>query len=376
MKFGRIKKKLLPELENIKPLLKRIADFYLYGSLGYGLTSPEKISGVDRIPDIRRAEIRGIKDALSKVIAISDDRKVKDLNAAKDIIIQSIKELPSDNEYYSFGKERVISIVEHFIGCSKKTSRDLSWNLIFLKNNELLVPGNSEKLSELIYDEKKIYWKIYSFLSQIKKFFLKDTSPKADYFYSTIHLSHVIENFELTKKEVQSFIFTRLSLILETFYPSLRFEGTRIKTSISPPLFFFVLTSNDIICLFLHLDKYDQTMLFLLPISHYSEHFGVVHSTLISRYICFLEGGMKEEYFKPLVFWVKRRYLQNCIPPDAKPYFSGGGITLFFSGETGFFFQSVREGEPYYRVTMLPQEYLSKLFNPKDETEEVKNSKK
>ncbi|MCK4575569.1 hypothetical protein KAU34_04100 [candidate division WOR-3 bacterium] len=371
MKLCTVKKKLLQKLRNTQPLLKRIADFYVYGSLGYGLVLPKSFPGNIQIPDIRRAELAGIKDALAKVESIDNEIRVKNFAEAKNILISAINKLNSDNKFYNFGKERIITAIDQLSVKFENVNQDLSWRIVYLEDNELIVPGHSEGIDQLLQDEKRIFWKIYSFLSQMKKYFIKDIKLSTDHSYLPIRHSLLMKNFELNENEVQPFIITRLSNILETFYPSLHFEVSRIKLSIYPPLFFLVFSSNDIICLLYLRDQRERTGLFLLPISEYAKNSMVIHLNLIRRYINFLEGSIEEEFYEPFCFWIEKKYLQSFIPPNSVQYFSEKGVLLFYSRETGFFFQIISEGEPYYRVTILPQEYLSKLFSSGDNENKV-----
>lgn len=362
MKVKKIKKNLLFALQNVHPLLKETADFYLFGSLGYDLAHAGKFLGDSKVADIRRAEIQGLKDAYRRVENICEGG-FKNVDGAKKRIISLISKLKGDDRFYNFSIERMIEIVKYFDNRSLEHVPDTSWNVTYIEDQEVFIPGKSHGIDSLMNQEKKIYWKTYSFLSQLKKYFTKGVMPSSSYCYFPLKLSKVMNNFEIQEKNVQTFIFTRLSQVLGTFYPSLHFEGTRIKMSIYPPLFFFVLTSIDVICIFLLLDREDQDMLFLLPISKYSKDYKVIHMSLLQRFCCFLENEMKEEYQKPLNFWIEKDYLHCCIPPDAQPYFRKDGIVLLFSRKTGFFFHCVEEGDPYYRVTILPQEYLELLFS-------------
>jgi len=363
MRFVVVKKKVLTRLENIKPLLKEVADFYNLGAMGYGLAPPGKVLGQAGIPDIRRAELQGIKNAIAVISSIPDDVKVKNEKVAVDLILRVLSEMPSKNVFSNFSKERVTNIIKHSMEKTAKNKNEPPWRVTFLDNDEVLIPGGSKGLSELLNAQRKIYWKTYSFLSEVKKYLLKDITPTTEHFYMRIDHEPIMENFEISKDEVGSFIFSKLSPVIETFFPSLRFEGSRIKASIVPPLFFLVFTSNDMICLLLLLPEHKQTLLFLLPISEYGRQFSYVHFHLLRRYIDFLEGVEKDDLSLPFIFWVEEKYLQSCIPPDAKLLFKqNGDVLLFFSRETHLFFQILKEGKPYYRITMFPQEYILRCF--------------
>ncbi len=363
MRFAQVKKKVFKQLEAMEPMLKNVAEFYSYGSMGYDLAVPGKVLGQTVIPDIRRAEVQGIKNAIAIISAIPDNTKIRNTKAAKGLILRALEEMPSKKVFSGFSKERIMNIIKHSTGKAVGDEIEPPWRITFLKNDEVLLPGKCEALSELINRQKRIFWKTYSFLSEIKKFFLKDIKPTAEYFFIKIEHEPIIENFEIPKNEVSSLIFSRLSPVIKTFFPSLRFEGSRIKASTGPPLLFLVFTSNDVICLFLLLDEHKETLFFLLPISEYARKFSNFHFHLLSRYVDFLEGNCKGDLFSPIVFWVKEKYLQSCIPPDAKLLFRQSvDVLLFFSMQTHFFLQILKQEEPYYRITVLPQEYILRCF--------------
>jgi hypothetical protein len=364
MKPEKLKENIVQEVKKIKPLLSKIADFYLYGSMGYRIADPGDFPlGDNKIPDIRREEVRGIKDAISAILDIDNLQYLENMDEVKNIIIGAIKNLDPKNKFYDFGRNRVVNFVEHFSDNNRSNGEEQPWSIVFLDENELVVPDGSDGVKDLIRREKIRYFKTYSFMSQIKKYLVKEVPPEAEYFYSPIKCEQIGKNFELAEDKIDSFIFRKLYELFVTFYPTLNFEGVRMKMSIYPPLFYFVSTSEDVIFIYLMLEQNKQAMLFLLPLSDYANDFKVVHFNLVKRYTAFLEGKIKDEHYAPFVFWVKKKNIQTCIPPDAKVYYSVDDNMLFFSRETGFFFQVLKEAEPYYLITILPQEYMEELLD-------------
>lgn len=364
MKPGKLKENILREVKEMKPLLNKIADFYLYGSMGYRIADPGDFPLDDnKVTDIRREEVRGIKDAVSAILNIENLQYLENMDEVKNIIVGAIKNLDSKNKFYDFGKKRVINFVEHFSDKNGNNGVERPWSIVFLNEDELVVPDKSNGVKDLIRKEKVRYFKTYSFMSQIKKYLIKEVPPQAEYFYSAIKCEQIGKNFELAENKIDGFIFQKLYEFLVAFYPTLNFEGVRMKMSVYPPLFYFVSTSEDVIFIYLMLEPNKQAMFFLVPLSDYANYFEVVHFNLVKRYIGFLEGKIKGEYYSPLILGVKKKHIQTCIAPDAEIHYQEDDNMLFFSRETGFFFQVLEEAEPYYLVTILPQEYMEDLLD-------------
>jgi len=368
VKFSGVKQKILKKLNNIKPILKKVVDFHMFGAMGYNLAPPVNILGKASVPDIRRAELKGIKEAIAAISAIPDDVEVKNSRSAVNLILRVLGEMPEENPFGSFSRERIMNIIRLDTKENARRIDEPPWRVTFIGKEEILIPGKSEYLQDLLNSQKKIYWRTYSFISELKKFLLTGIKPTAEHLYITVEHKMIEENFEISDAEVVPFIISHISAVLKVFYPSLHFEGARIKSSIFPPLMFYVFSSSDAICLFLFIPYggSEQTVFSLIPISEYARQYFSIHFYLLSRYIDFLQGNFEDEQFSPYTFWVKWEHLQSCIPPNAKIVFRNGDeSTLLFSRKTGSFFQIVSEKVPYYRVTIFPREFIQQYLEKK-----------
>jgi hypothetical protein len=362
VKLGEIKREVLCCARNITPILKEVADFYFFGARGFGLQTPDGFVGNTKFTDIRRAEVQGIRDAIAHLHSLDDDREVKDRDIGRTILLSVLKNLQNGDKYYNFGVEQVIELIEQYDAKIPKACNDLDWKIIFVGEQELVVPSKEMRKDSVFHEERKISWRVSSFMEQIKKILVKDKPIFSDYYFVKIHHSDIMRNFEVSKSDSMVLLHEKFLSFLAAFYPGLRFEGVTFKSSVFPPLLFYIYTSKDVVCLFLDNDRQNETWLFLFPMSEYAQKYKVVYCNLIQRYVHFLEGTKRSNLYAHLIFFIERKYLQCCIPPDAIRGYSEGGVTLFYSREMDIFFQCLKEEDPYYRITILPGEYLSELF--------------
>ena len=143
MKLKKFMKNLLPVIKNLHPLLKEIADFYLYGSMGFDLAHVGGFLGDSKIADMRRAEIKGLKDGYSRVENMSDENRYKSLKEVKEAIMLSLNYLRREDKFYNFSIERIIDIVNQFDVESSSRVPCSSWNVAYIEDQEVLIPGKS-----------------------------------------------------------------------------------------------------------------------------------------------------------------------------------------------------------------------------------------